>query len=176
LADFPVFLLAFAAMGQAMIARSALLATLVSLCAACAGDEDYADRQIRYVSIGMTGADVARVLGSTGQESQTTYESREFTVYIQDDAASVELKGPEPLHVAKVDGEIKVWRGGIPVTDETSYLKWPVQPGMTRRQVEAIMGPPVQCRMYAGDARAGFYVCFRSGRVVSKRVQGVPII
>lgn len=152
-----------------------LVAVLTAGCAP--SDELYVEWKLRHVWLGMTPDRVAVFLGPP-YESRETYELKDFEVTLRDDAVDFIFfkRGDHEMKAVRSrDGKETFYRDDKELPGDTTNLSWPIRLGMSRKEVEAIMGSPVVCRRYSGDVRAEFMVCFKDGRAVSKELLNTAI-
>lgn len=154
--------------------RLLVLAALISLIAACT--DTYVDERLRYVSTGMSGAQVTRLLGSptstylkfeTGTSKyRLTFDGGQLNV--------IDYESDRPKYYVFLREERVVYAYGY--GEPPPHLAAPVRLGMSRSEVEAALGSPNEdCRHYFGDAAATMRVCFKSDRVISKEARSLPI-
>ena len=143
--------------------------------AACS--ELYVEQQFRYISIGMSEERFERMFG------KAWYRTLEFDIgkdrydvhVYHGEVTQVLLKqsdGTEYFVIRGQDGGAVYLRGSKNASDQST---WPVRIGMTLAEVEAVAKSLTSdCRVYYGDARAEYRICYKDNRVISKKLVDVP--
>jgi hypothetical protein len=155
--------------------RLATMTTLVVTVGACS--ELYVEQQFRLISIGMSEERFERFFGKPWYRTlEFEIGKDKYDVHIHyGEVTHVDLTqsdGTEYYVIRGSDGGVHYIKGSKSGSDQST---WPVRLGMTLAEVEVVAKSPTSdCRVYAGDARAEYRVCFKDHRVISKKLAGVP--
>ena len=137
--------------------------------------------QLRLVWAGMTEQQVGRALGEPWWTAQV-YENSAYWVSVMNGTVQTVTSKSQPeitVLYGKKNTEDSVFIDGKKYPSDgpiaAARFSWPFHSGMTSAEIGAIMGAPTEdCRDYRGDARLTPKICFKNGRVVSKRLVDQP--